>query len=553
MIGVISKDSEIRVVEEFFQLFKTPWEFYVPQHTYDLVIATSRDVPAELNANVLVIYNSNCTEFDREIGTAARCRRKYEWLEWGGVEFPVYGDLSVFQPPGRGFIRRRGKSEIAGFEVRDSTRLTVRIGYDLFREVLFLLSKGQPPENAHIPTLEIHISLLRRCLLNAGISFVEVPPVPAGYDFMACLTHDVDFTGIREHKFDRTMWGFIYRALVGSLICLLRGRPGRSKLLQNWKAVFSLPLVYLGLQDDFWLEFDRYVQIEKGLGSTFFFIPFKNLQGVRGSGAAPEQRAAKYDVTEIKDQVRELLEHGCEVGLHGIDAWHDSQKARTELSRICEVTGQSKVGVRMHWLYFAEGSPKALEEAGFSYDSTFGYNDAVGFRGGTTQAFCPAVAEDLLELPLNIQDTAMFYPSRMNLSEAEALDSCKELIEFTSVFGGALTVNWHTRSLSPERLWGDFYLRLLKQIQNKRVWFGTAEEIVTWFRKRRALRFEQVRLADHSLRVKMTGPAPDSEPAFLVRTYHSKSGSPVDSVPATPTPTYSDMPWKGETELEIAS
>lgn len=553
MIGVISEDSEVRVVEEFFQLFKTPWEFYVPQHSYDIVIATSDAIPAKLSANVLVIYNSKSIGFDCEIGIAPRSRRKCQWLEWDGVEFPVYGDMSVFQPVGRTILRRKGKSDIVGIEVTEPTCKILRIGYDLFQEVSFLLSKGQPQENAHVSTLEIHISLLRSCMLNAGIPFVEVPPIPAGYDFMACLTHDVDFTGIWAHKFDHSMWGFVYRALAGSLIAALRGRMAWSKLLRNWKAVFSLPLVYLGLQDDFWLDFDRYVQIEKGLGSTFFFIPFKNLAGVRDSGTAPKRRAAKYDVAEIKEQVRELLRCGCEVGLHGIDAWRDSPKARAERKRICEVAGRTVAGVRMHWLYFAEGSPKALEEAGFSYDSTFGYNDAIGFRGGTTQVFCPPGAEVLLELPLDIQDTAMFYPSRMNLSETEALDSCKQLIEFASIFGGALTVNWHTRSLSPERLWGDFYVSLLKQIQNYRVWFGTAEEIVTWFRKRRALRFEQVQFAEDSSRLKITGPAPDGLPPFLVRTHHPKSRFSVDAAATTPVAAYSDTPWKGETELKIAS
>src|SRR5439155_25937613 len=117
--------------------------------------------------------------------------------------------------------------------------------------------------------------------------------------------------------------------------------------------------------------------------------------------------------------------------------------------------------VRMHWLYFSEDSPRILEEAGFSYDSSFGYNNTVGFRAGTSQAFCPLTAQSLLELPLTIQDTAMFYPAHLNLHEAEALDSCRRLIESASRFGGALTVNWHTRSLSPERLWGDVCRRLL--------------------------------------------------------------------------------------------
>ena len=552
MIGVISKDSEITIVQEFFQLFKTPWEFYVPHHRYDIVIITSIEIPAKLSANVLAIYNSKGTGFDHEIGITIQSERKCEWLEWEGVEFPVYGDVAVFQPAGRTFVRRRGKSEIAGLEVRESTRQIVRIGYDLFQEVSFLLSKGQPPENAHIPTLEVHISLLRGIMVSAGVSFVEVPPVPAGYDFAACLTHDVDFTGIRGHKFDHTMWGFIYRAFAGSLIYALRKRMPWSKLLQNWKAVCSLPLVYLGLQDDFWLEFDRYLQIENGLGPTFFFIPFKNFAGVRASGAAPKRRAAKYDVAEIKDQVRELVKRGCEVGVHGIDAWHNSQKGHAELSRIRGVTGQSEFGVRIHWLYFTEGSPKTLEEAGFSYDSTFGYNDGVGFRGGTTQVFCPPTAETLLELSLNIQDTAMFYPSRMNLSEAEALNSCRQLIHFSSLFGGALTVNWHTRSLSPERLWGDFYKSLLKEIQNYHVWFGRAEEIVKWFRKRRALRFDRVQFAGGRFHLKLTCPTLDGQPPFVLRVHRPKFTVSADGASPALVPVYFDIPWKGEAELEIA-
>jgi hypothetical protein len=459
----------------------------------------------------------------------------------------------VFPDAKRPFIWRKGRSATAGFEVISTRHETLRIGYDLFQEVSILLSKGQPPENAYIPTLEIHISLLRSIMVNAGVSFVEVPPIPAGYDFMACLTHDVDFTGIREHLFDHTMWGFIYRACAGSLFDALRGRTTWSKLFQNWKVVFSLPLVYLGLRDDFWLEFKRYMQIEKGLGSTFFFIPFKNFPGMQDSRPAPKRRGAKYDVTQIKEQVLELVQGGCEVGLHGIDAWQNSLKAHAELSRICELTGQSEVGVRMHWLYFGESSPKALDEAGLSYDSTFGYNDAVGFRGGTAQVFCPAPARDLLELPLNIQDTAMFYPTRMNLSETEAMDSCRRLIQFTLLFGGALTVNWHTRSLSPERLWGDFYARLLEEVKNYRVWFGTALEIVSWFRTRRALRFEHVQFSEDGLRVKIAGPAPNGHPAFLIRIHHPQFISSMDSACPTSMPTHSDTPWNGEEELIISS
>jgi len=552
MIAVIPKPSEIKVVGEFFELFKTPWEFYVPGRTYEVVLATADEIPQNLDARLLVIYNSKITGFDHHAGFSAQSKQRNAWLESNGVELPAYGDVLAFPPISPALLHLKGKPEIAGLELRESAPQILRIGYDLFQEVSFLLSQGQPSENAHIPTLEIHISLLRNSLWRAGIPFVEVPPIPAGYDFMACLTHDVDFIGIRQHKLDRTMWGFLYRALVRSLAQFLGGRLAWPRLVQNWKAAFSLPFVHFGWLPDFWLEFDRYREIEKGCGSTFFFLPYKNRPGEQLSGPAPKRRAAKYDLAEFKEELQGLAGSGCEIGLHGIDAWLCAKKGREERSRILEMTGQSEVGVRMHWLYFAADSPKALEEAGFSYDSTFGYNDAVGFRGGTAQAFCPPRAENLLELPLNIQDTAMFYPDRMNLREMEALDSCKRMIQFASIFGGALTLNWHTRSLSPERLWGDFYLRLLEELRTYRVWFATGAEIVRWFRNRRALRFDRAEFAENRWRLQLAGTPLDGQPSFVVRTYQPKLAHTRRIAPPALAPPYSDTPWKGETVLEIA-
>ena len=177
----------------------------------------------------------------------------------------------------------------------------------------------------------------------------------------------------------------------------------------------------------------------------------------------------------------------------------------------------------------------------------------MGFRAGTAQTFCPPSADYLLELPLSIQDTALFYPDRMDLSEAEALESCKKLIEFASLFGGALTVNWHTRSLSPERLWGDFYLRLLEQMQTFRVWFGTGAEIVRWFRSRRALCFERVQFDGNRVHLCLSGVPLNGQPSFLLRIHQPKLAAPVDTTFPAWAPASSEMDWRGETVLEIAS
>ena len=205
MIGVLAKPSEIRAAQEFFHLFKKTWEPYVPGRQYDIVLSTSDDVPRDPGAKVVLVYNSKIIPFDHDSGLAAHPQRRKLWLEADGAAFPVYGDVLVFQPAGRPCLRVQGTSEPAGLEVGRSTQRVVRVGYDLFQEIAFLLSEGQPPANAHVPTLELHISILRDQALRAGVPLVEVPPVPPGYDFMACLTHDVDFVGIRQHGADATL------------------------------------------------------------------------------------------------------------------------------------------------------------------------------------------------------------------------------------------------------------------------------------------------------------------------------------------------------------
>jgi hypothetical protein len=550
VIGVLSKENEAKVVEEFFQLFKTPWEFYIQDHSYDCVIATSEDIPEHLNAELLVIYHSDAIAFDHRADANVQSRGRCDWIEWRGTELPIYGDLAVLGLDGEPFVQRKATGEPVAIDIEGLEQPAVRIGYDLFYEVEFLLSQGQPAENARIPTLDTHISLLRAIIVSRGVPIVEIPPTPAGYDFMACLTHDVDFVGIRDHKCDHTMWGFIYRCLVASPLQALRGRFSWSKCRQNMVAAASLPLVHLAFLDDFWLEFERYMEIEKESRSTFFFLPFKNVPGTLNNTTAPKRRGGKYDVREMKTQLLALLDRGFEVGLHGIDAWHNSESARAELRRIGDLTGQADLGVRMHWLYWKDKSPRVLEDAEVEYDSTFGYNDAIGFRAGTAQPFCPMIAQRLLELTLNIQDSAMFYSDRMKLSDAGALEACRALIHSMTLFGGVLTVNWHTRSLSPERLWGDFYTKLLGEIRAHRVWFGTARDVVAWFRKRRALLFGPVQFGLGRVNVALSGAVKDSAPAFTVRVHYpmhvrDKSGA------IRCTPAFMDAQWNGEESLVV--
>ena len=552
MIGVIAKSSEARAVREFFQLFKTPWEFYVPNQDYEMVIVADPEILIGLHADLVVVYGSGSNAIDGEIGMTVASSASSRRLRYQDSALPLYGEVSSVCGAGDSLLRTADESTIVGRESKCGDCRIVRIGYDLFDEVAYLLTKGQPAENAAIPALELHISVLRNIMIKAGVGFVEILPAPGGYDFMACLTHDVDFTGIQEHKFDATMFGFIYRALVGSILNVFKGKSSWANCWANWGAVFCLPLVYAGIKEDFWLEFDRYKAIEKGLGSTFFFIPFKDKPGTLGSKPAPQRRAAKYDVAELKEELPALVGSGCEVGLHGLDAWQDSEDARFEQARIGAVSGETPVGVRMHWLYFSEDSPRVLEAAGLSYDSTFGYNDAIGFRAGTSQVFCPPSVQALLELPLTIQDTALFYPDRMDLSARKAMEACRQVIDRAVRFGGVLTVNWHTRSLSPERLWGEFYLALLQEMKKHRVWFGTAKQAVDWFRVRRSIRFEQLESNVGSLSVKADQPVRSKKTSpFVIRVHRAIEKFPGDRKCEPTELSCSDISWNGEADVLI--
>src|SRR5207249_10778539 len=98
-------------------------------------------------------------------------------------------------------------------------------------------------------------------------------------------------------------------------------------------------------------------------------------------------------------------------------------------------------------------------------------------------------------------DCALFYPGYLSMEEKSAWKLCNTLLKNAVTYGGVLTILWHTRSLAPERLWGDFYARLLQELRARRVWFATAGQVVDWFRTRRALSFRSVEFSQGRLRL----------------------------------------------------
>src|SRR5688572_23114902 len=425
MIGVSAASTDLPLVQEFFELFKTPWEPAAASRKYSLAISTDGYID-NLDADLLVVYGTRDHAVDTSSGVSCTAIEGPSTLEWKGSSFPIFGRATVFDGGAGSELRLQGRS--ASFRCERGPRRIVRIGYDLFREVEHLLTEGQPAAHAPTPTLELHIAVLRELLVSSGVPFVEIPPKPNGYDFACCLTHDVDFYGIRRHRLDQTVTGFIGRASAGSVANFLLGRRTVGELLRNWLAVASLPFVHLGLARDFWSPLADYAEADGGRPATFFMVPFKGTPGVSPNGTVARHRAVAYEVAETAPDLQGAAANGVEVAVHGIDAWRDPAAGQAEMAAVRNASGQTAAGIRMHWLYFEPQSPQRLESAGFQYDSTWGYNAAIGYRAGTTQIFKLSGTRNLLELSLSIMDTALFYRDRMWLTPAQALERCGQVI-----------------------------------------------------------------------------------------------------------------------------
>lgn len=552
MIGVFVKAGQEKVAEEFFELFKTPWEFGQPGQTYDVVIVTSGEAP-EVRSKVLFSFGTSPQRLDSQLGIVPGRKLATADLRAGGDSIPIYAGLLTFSPESNGVRCLTAGSEIAGIlTVADACPEVIRLGYDLFEEIAFLLSSGQPLEYAHIPTLDLHIAILREYILRSGIAILEIPPTPAGKEFAVCLTHDIDFVGIRRHRFDHSMWGFVMRATVGGLRNFARRRLSLGNLLRGWLAVASLPLVYAGWVRDFWEPFEWYLRVEEGLPVTYFIIPFKRRAGEKVAGAHASRRATAYDVGDLRQEIPVLQKHGAEIGVHGIDSWHSAEQGRAEVAAIANAATQPAIGIRMHWLLRDQKTPQVLEQAGYAYDSTVGYNDTVGYRAGTSQVFRPLGTKKLLELPLHIQDGALFYPQRLDLTEPAAESRCGSLTKNAARYGGVLTVLWHDRSHGPERFWGGFYARLVAGLKSRGAWFGTGGEVVGWFRQRRTVRFERLEaIGGSSVRICHDGS--EIHPPLRVQV-HKPKGSTLDFEAGSPVVSDCvEVAWSGGSLDELNS
>ena len=222
MIGVVVQPAEQAAVREFFELCKTPWEFYRSGAQYNVLLDSAGLSPTE-GAPLVIILSGADTAYDRANRIPVNSRPGGSVMSYAGRRLPIYAAAATFPTSSNRLLTDEPGHEAAIHASRTNGRTIVRIGYNLFAETSHLLSKGQPVAHAGSPTLDLHMALLRDVIARAGIPLVEIPPVPAGHAFVTCLTHDIDHPILRNHRFDHTMFGFLYRSTWGSLVNVCAG------------------------------------------------------------------------------------------------------------------------------------------------------------------------------------------------------------------------------------------------------------------------------------------------------------------------------------------
>src|SRR3989442_7467587 len=135
MIGVVAKPEDRETVREFFELFKTPWEFCRANVRYEVLLqgdGTSAHPPADL----VLLYGSQPNAFDYERKRLPGPVRREATLSWHGERIPLYGRSVPFSSHGRApeLVFEDTRQPLAS--VVGSARGTIlRVGFRLVQEV----------------------------------------------------------------------------------------------------------------------------------------------------------------------------------------------------------------------------------------------------------------------------------------------------------------------------------------------------------------------------------------------------------------------------------
>lgn len=150
--------------------------------------------------------------------------------------------------------------------------------------------------------------------------------------------------------------------------------------------------------------------------------------------------------------------------------------------------GSQILTCRQHYLqYEITSTPKLQVKAGFLADSTQGFTRSIGFRAKTSFPyrvwdFQTESALPILEIPLHVMDTALFFGSEAVVTEAEAVRRVTRLLNNIERVHGCLTLNWHPHNIVRPAIWNTYRV-ILEEAHRRGAWGCSVEQLMNWWER----------------------------------------------------------------------
>lgn len=234
---------------------------------------------------------------------------------------------------------------------------------------------------------------------------------------------------------------------------------------------------YFGkIENDPWFSFPWLFKLNSSLKNTncetIAFIKTK------GDNSPEDKTNYGFYSKDFKHLLQLCNEYDVKIGLHAsYAAGENPLLIEKEKQQIKSAVNKKITYNRHHYLRIKEPEDMdALVHAGITDDFTLGYADIAGFRLGTSRCvkwINPATLQltPLNLHPLTVMDRTLDDKRYMNLSEDEAFEVCKKIIDETKKHNGDLTLLWHNTNIYD-------YQSFRKSYQKK-----LYEKVITYIRK----------------------------------------------------------------------
>lgn len=269
----------------------------------------------------------------------------------------------------------------------------------------------------------------------------------------ACLTHDID-------RIDKS-----YQYVTKPLRALKKGQLG---------LFFKLIKSALTIRHPYW-GFDVLMQIEEehGVKSTCFFLN----ESIKPQLKKPDSWKLAFGRYSIHDKrivgiIRQLDANGWEIGVHGsFRSNNDKGMLRQEKKTLEEIVGHEVIGIRQHYLNFAEHTFEIHDKCGFKYDSTWGLTKEIGFKEGKVKPFFPIEGSDYCEIPMTVMDS----PFADTPDRWEQFERIADEIDRNDAY---LVINYHNNYFSDSDFLGydKDYVRMIEILKRRGAQFMTMKE-----------------------------------------------------------------------------